>query len=327
GGGSIRTPSSACGVFGLKPSRGRNPAGPDVGELWHGAVAEHVLTRSVRDSAAALDITAGPDVGAPYHTPPPTRPFLDEVGADPGALRIAFTTRSLLGERVDPQCVAGVEATAALLGELGHQVVEATPPVERRDFVRAFITMVCGETATDIAYIGRVRGRAVAANELELGTHMMRLLGQSTSAAHFNLACRYLAQASRRIQAFFTDYDVLLTPTLAQPPPPIGSAQPSAIEQRVMRILGALRAGRLMLALRLAELIGARTFEFLAFTPVFNVTGQPAMSIPLHWSDDGLPIGMHFVARYGDEATLFRLAAQLEQARPWADRKPLICAD
>ncbi|MCG8418960.1 MAG: amidase [Proteobacteria bacterium] len=326
GGGSIRAPASACGLFGLKPSRGRNPSGPNMAEYWHGAVAEHVLTRSVRDSAAMLDATCGPDTGAQYFAPAPLRPFSDEVGADPGRLRIAYTTRSLLGKRVHPDCIKGVNVTVELLAELGHDVVEASPSVDRERFNRAYLTMIASDIAADISEIGDLRGRAVGSHELELATRALRLLGQKTTASQLNCATRYLHRVSRRVQAFFSDHDVLLTPTLAEPPPLTGSARPTRVEAAVIGGLSKLRAFGIMQLIGVIDTVAARTFEFLAFTPLFNVTGQPAMSVPLHWNSSGLPIGMHFVARYTDEATLFRLAAQLETARPWAHRNPPVCA-
>lgn len=339
GGGSIRTPSSACGVFGLKPSRGRNPCGLDKLLRWQGAVAEHVITRSVRDSAAMLDATCGFRADGPaslptsldaalYSAPSPERPFVDQVTTEPGTLRVAYTTQSLLGSHVDRECVAGVEATAALLEELGHQVTRAAPHLDRKAFAQAFIVMVCTEAAADIAEWTALRGgRPVKDDEIELGTRTMRLLGSSFSGMEFNLACRQLARISERVQSFFTRYDVLLTPTLGKPPPLIGAHKPTSVETVVLRGITAMRAGPVIKRGGLVEQLASRTFDFLAYTPLFNVTGQPAMSMPLHWTETGLPVGMHFVARHGDEATLFRLAGQIERARPWVDRKPPLCAD
>lgn len=325
GGGSLRIPAAACGVFGLKPTRGRNPAGPDRGELWSGLAVEHVITRSVRDSAAMLDATAGPDHGAPYHAPPPERAFLGEVSADPGRLRVAFTTRSMLGSHVDRDCVAGVEQTARLLEELGHRVEEAAPALERVPFMRAFLAVISVQVAADLDEIALLRGRPVS-GLVEPATRGLDMIGRCITAAEHEAALRYLHRASRGIGAFFADHDLLLTPTLGSPPVRIGALQPRSVEQVVLRVMGLLRAGPVMKRLRALEWVAPRIFDFIGFTPVFNVTGQPAMSVPLVWSRDGLPIGMHFVARYGDEATLFRLAGQLERARPWADRRPPICA-
>jgi amidase len=325
GGGSLRIPASACGVFGLKPSRGRNPCGPDRGDLWHGLACEHVISRSVRDSAAMLDVTAGPDPGAPYHAPPGPRAFLDEVGADPGRLRVAFTTRSLLGSHVARECAQGVEETAKLLEDLGHHVEEAAPAIEREPFAYAFLTVVSVQVAAELDEITHLRGQPVH-GLVEPITRAMELFGRTIGAAELERTFRLLHRASRTIGAFFEGHDVLLTPTLSQPPLPTGGLQPTPLEHALLRTVSTLRAGSLMKHFKLIERMAPKFFDYAGFTPVFNVTGQPAMSVPLVWSQDGLPIGMQFAARYGDEATLLRLAAQLEAARPWAERRPPVCA-
>ncbi|MGC8826884.1 MAG: amidase [Anaerolineae bacterium] len=326
GGGSIRIPASCCGVFGLKPTRGRNPIGPDLGEAWQGLAIDHVLTLSVRDSAAMLDATAGPDVGAPYFAPPPARPFLEEVGQDPGRLRIAFTTKPLLPATVHPDCVKGVEETAKLLADLGHHVEEAAPQIDGSAFARAFLTMVCGETQADIEDGETLVGRKATHRDFESSTWALMLLGRQISSGEFARAVRLLYWFGRQIGHFFEEYDVLLTPTLAMPPFETGALRPKGFEAFALKLLGSLNAGALLNALAGIEALAEQVFAFIPFTPVFNVTGQPAMSVPLYWNAEGLPIGMHFVGRYGDEATLFRLAAQLEQARPWFDRRPPVCA-
>ncbi|HUU16341.1 MAG TPA: amidase [Sedimentisphaerales bacterium] len=326
GGGSIRIPASCCGVFGLKPTRGRNPLGPDLGEAWHGLACDHLLTRSVRDSAAMLDATAGPDVGAPYYAPPPSRPFLDEVGADPGKLRIAFTSKPFLPSTVHDDCVKGLEATVKLCRNLGHEVVEATPQIDGRAFARAFLTMACGETRADIEEAEAFLGRKATSRDFEPATWAVGLLGRQIRAAEFSKAIHLLKRSARQIGPFFEEYDVLLTPTLAMPPVVTGAFRPKGAEAFAMKLLGSLNAGRLINALAGIEALADQMFEFIPFTPLFNATGQPAMSVPLHWNDEGLPIGMHFVSRYGDEATLFRLASQLEKANSWFDRLPPICS-
>jgi amidase len=327
GGGSIRIPASCCGVFGLKPTRGRNPLGPDIGEAWHGLSCDHVLTRSVRDSAAVLDATAGPDVGAPYCIPPPPRPFLDEVGTDPGKLRIAFTSKPLLPSVVHEDCVKGVGATAELCVQLGHEVVEAAPQLDGHAFARAFFTMVCGETRADIEEAEILLGRKATSGDFESATWAVGLLGRQVTAAEFAVAIRYLKRIARQVGPFFEKYDVLLTPTLASPPVVTGSLQAQGAEATLMKVLARLNAGGLIKTLAGVDALADQVFEFVPFTPVFNATGQPAMSVPLYWNDEGLPVGMHFVGRYGDEATLFRLAGQLEAARPWFDRIPSCCAE
>jgi amidase len=324
GGGSIRIPAACCGLFGLKPSRGRTPTGPTASELWQGFAIEHGLTRSVRDSAALLDAIAGPDVGAPYIAPPPARPFLAEVGAPPGRLRIAFTAKPFLGSDVHQDCVQGLHATVKLLTELGHEVVEAAPPIEGLPFAKAFLTVVCADTAATIRDGEALVGRKASYQAFEATTWALYLLGQQMSAAELIQAKWYLQRAGRAISRFFVDYDLLLTPTLAAPPVVNGSLQPKGAEALAMKALGRLNAGPVLRAAKALESSAASVFAFAPYTQPFNVTGQPAMSVPLHWNEAGLPIGMHFVGRYGDEATLFRLAAQLEAAKPWRERVPSI---
>lgn len=326
GGGSIRFPASCCGLFGMKPTRGRVPTGPAVGELWQGAVVEGVLTRSVRDTAAMLDAIGGPDAGAPYWAPPPDRPFLEEVATDPAPLRIAFTTHPMMGHRVDPACVRAVEDTATLLQELGHAVEEAAPEVDGPGLARAFLTMICGELRGDIADAERLLGRRARFDDLELTTWALALLGSQLTAAEFVQATRFLDRTTRSVAGFFDQWDVLLTPTASAPPFAIGALQPSRAERIQLAVLGRLRAGRLLRWGGLLEQAAAEVFEAIPWTPVFNVTGQPAMSVPLAWTSDGLPLGMHLVGRTADEATLFRLAGQLERARPWFGRTPPIHA-
>ncbi len=322
GGGSIRIPASCCGLFGLKPTRGRTPTGPDVGENWRGYVQEHVLTRSVRDSAAMLDAVAGPEVGAPYWAPPRERPYLQEVTAEPGRLRIAFSSRPLLGHEVGVECEQGMQATVKLLEGLGHELVEASPAVDREAFSVAYLMVIAAETRDSIVQAAKLAGRTLNLADFEIGTRALAMLGQAFSAGEYAGALSYLQASSRGIARFCEEYDVLLTPTLARPPVPTGSLQPTAAERRRVEILSRLHAGRLMKALGVIKPLADKTFAFMPYTPVFNVTGQPAMSVPLHVTTGGLPVGMHFVGRYGDEATLFRLAGQLERAQPWFERTP-----
>ncbi len=317
GGGSIRIPASCCGLFGMKPSRGRNPTGPMFGELWHGMVVEHVLSRSVRDSAAALDATAGSDAGAPYAAPSQPRPFLEEAATDPGRLRIAFTRRPLFGRQVHAECLQGLDATVRLLETLGHQVEEAHPAFDKDAIERAFVTVIAAEVAADLDALPGVIGRALRRDDVEPATLSLALLGRSLSAAQLAAAARTLQLTARSLVPFFAKHDVLLTPTLGAPPAVIGSLQPSAAELRLLGTVNALGAGWL-----LKQPAVDKTFDYIPFTPLFNITGQPAMSVPLHWNAAGLPIGMQFAARFGEEATLFRLAGQLENAQPWFDRRP-----
>ena len=306
GGGSIRIPASCCGLFGLKPTRARNPLGPEVGDLLNGLVVEHALTRSVRDSAALLDATSGPDLGDPYWAPPPERPFIEEVGADPGKLRIAFTTQTLTGTPLHPDCVAAVKDAAALCADLGHEVVEATPPINVQMLTQMFTTIWSAGCALNIDAMAFITQRSATENQFERVTWALAQMGRGVTASAYLMAIAVLQMMTRSIARFFVDHDVWLTPTLGEPPVPLGTfdSPPDNPMQGFNRAV-----------------------TFVPFTPICNVTGQPAVSIPLYWNAEGLPVGSHFVARFGDEATLFRLAAQLEQARPWADRRPPVSAE
>lgn len=326
GGGSIRIPASCCGIFGLKPTRGRTPAGPRVGEHWQGAAIEHCLTRSVRDSAAMLDAVSGPDVGAPYWATPPERPFLEEVRTSPGQLRIAFTSKPLLGHTVHEDCNAALADAVTLLESLGHHLIEAAPPADRDQFNRAFLTMVCGEVRADLIDASTLLGRDATPADLEFSTWALNLLGGSISAGEFVAAEHYLRSSARRLGEFFENFDLLLTPTLSVPPFPTGSLQPPAHERALIKVLGRLRAGGVLRLLGALEKAAEKVFDVIPYEPLFNVSGQPAMSVPLYWNASNLPIGVHFVGRYGDEATLLRIASQLEQARPWMNRRPPVSA-
>jgi amidase len=301
GGGSIRIPASCCGLFGLKPTRARNPLGPDFGDMFSGLVAEHAVTRSIRDSAALLDATSGPDIGDPYWAPQPARPFLQEVGADPGRLRVAFTTKAANGVPIHQDCVSAVHDAAALLADLGHSVEEASPAVDGETLIQGFMGLWSAGLAWEIEGFAYATGRTPTEEDFEPLTWVLYQMGQSQTGGKYLLAVQMLQRISRVVAQFFFDYDIWLTPTLGQPPLPLGSMDSTAEDPlRGMRV----------------------ATEFVPFTPICNATGQPAMSVPLYWNSEGLPIGTHFVGRFGDEATLFRLAAQLEQARPWADRRP-----
>jgi amidase len=302
GGGSIRIPAAHCGLFGLKATRGRNPAGPDVGEGWSGLAVGHAVTRSVRDAAALLDATSGPAVGDPYWAPPPARPFLQEVGADPGRLRIALTTRHPAGRAVASDCRAGAEATAKLLIDLGHQVEEAAPTIDVDASLEALRVIIGANLAAGIGYRLKAMGRKeIQAGDVESITALWAAEGRRRSAADYAAAILAIHRLGRQYGEFFRRYDVLLSPVVAGPPPPLG-----AIDMMGNSL----------------DAYFAKLFDYVCFTAQFNMSGGPAASLPLHWTADGLPVGVQIGADFGNEAVLFRLASQIETARPWSGRRP-----
>jgi amidase len=322
GGGSIRIPSSYCGLFGLKVSRGRNPVGPSYGEVWQGAAVQHVITRSVRDSAAMLDVTNGPAPGDPYIIKPPQRPYLEEVTRDPGKLRIGLYTANPLGGAVHPECIRAVHQTAKLLEELGHKVEEVLLPYDGKLVAKVYMTMYFGEVAAAIDELERLTGRKITADDVEPATWLLNLLGRTYTAAEF-VNCRYRwNDIARSMGTFHQQYDLLLTPTAATPPLLIGETDPSQWEQRMIGLINRFGLGRLLKRTGMAMEIAEKSLEKVPYTQLANITGQPAMSVPLYWTVEDLPIGSQFVARFGEEDMLLRLAAQLEQAAPWFNKRP-----
>ena len=301
GGGSIRVPASCCGLFGLKPTRARNPLGPDYGDMASGLIAEHAVTRSVRDSATLLDCTSNGDLGAPYAAPRAARPYAGEVGRDPGQLRIAFSTQPLTGPPAHAECVTAVEQTAKLCEGLGHVVEEAAPAIDGLSMVRNFADIWISFVGWAVRDWQRRMDRAPEEAHFEAATWRSFQRAGKMTPADYLMAVQDLQRQARDVAQFFQGYDVWLTPTLAEPPYPLGRFT-YTYETRHEHLE---RLGR-----------------FTGFTLLANATGQPAMSVPLHWNSEGLPIGVHFTGRFGDESTLFRLAAQLEAAQPWAERWP-----
>ena len=326
GGGSIRIPASCCGLFGFKPSRGRTPTGPDHGELWQGATVEHVITRSVRDSAAMLDATCARDKGAPYIIAPPERPYLEEIKRDPGTLKIAFSTRSPLGTPVNGEIVEATLKTARLLAKMGHLVEEKAPDIDGLALARSYFSMYYGEVAHNIDQLKTILKRNARPSDVETTTWALGLLGRATSALSFVRAKSMWGEASRAMARFHEGYDLYLNPTLAQPPIKIGALNPKPSERAVLKVINALRLGRLLKLSGVVEKLALENLSRTPFTQLANFTGQPAMSVPLWQTSDGLPCGMHFMAPFGDEATLFRLASQLEKEKPWFDEIPPVHA-
>jgi Asp-tRNA(Asn)/Glu-tRNA(Gln) amidotransferase A subunit family amidase len=300
GGGSIRIPASCCGLFGLKPSRGRIPFGPDAGEGWSGMSTAHAVTRSVRDSAALLDVVQGEDLGAPYASPPRKRPFLAEVGAPPGRLRIALQLTSFNGSDTHPDCAAAARDAAKLCAELGHEVEEATLAIDAAAFGRASQVIIAANLRASVLERLAALGRELRDDDLEPATRLMFEAAKGADAAEYARAIRVIHALGRQVSRFLQERDLLLTPTLGTPPLPLGRLALTNPGTDFMRDL----------------------LQTVGYTQLLNASGHPAMSVPLAWNAAGLPIGVQFVARFGDEATLFRLAAQLEQARPWFRRRP-----
>jgi amidase len=309
GGGSIRIPAACCGIVGLKPTRGRVSLGPDHGTVLLGLVAEHALTRTVRDSAAILEATHGPSRGDPYTIAPPARPYTQEIGAPVGRLKIAYTNKSWTGVSVDPEVAAAVERTARLCADLGHEVVEACPTIDAEGLGLATRNIWCGFIALGVQSLAALTGREPGSHTLESATLACYEYGCKLSAVDLYRADEVMNQISRKVAEFFAPYDVLLTPTIAQRVARIGAAE-----------LNSNAAGLT------AEKWVSQVFTYAPFTSLFNTTGQPAISLPLEQDSEGLPIGMQFVGQYGDEGLLFRLAASLEQAHPWRNRHPIVWA-
>ena len=321
GGGSIRIPAACCGLFGLRASRGRVSSGPAVGEVWFGASSEGVLSRSVRDSALALDILAGHEPGDPFDIAAPGAPYRELMRRDPGKLRIGFSTVSPIGTEVHPEAVAAVHRTADLLRGLGHEVEEAAPEVDGAALAESFLHIYFGQVAAMVA-----RGRALGARpgDVELTARLLATLGAGVSAGHLTAQLAKWNDFARALARFHARYDLQLTPTLAHPPIRHGQGEPSRGEQFVLDLLQ--RSGVLGILARLGLLEGTvhriahDSLRYVPFTQLANLTGTPAMSVPLHWTRDGLPLGVQFVGRFGSEEMLLQLAHQLEGAAPWFDR-------
>lgn len=302
GGGSIRIPASCCGLFGIKPTRGRTPLGPHSGEGWGGMSCVHAVSRSVRDSAALLDATAGPDLGAPYAAQPPARPWFDEVGADPGRLRIALQTETFNGFPTHPDCVAAARDAAALCESLGHEVEEVafTPDEALRD---AMLTLMTANTLAVLEDRAAALGRTLQPDDVEPSTYALASLARKRSSMDYARATRVIHAVGRDLAGHQQRYEIVLSPTMGAPPPEIGvlslsNPDPASSTETLMSVVG--------------------------YTQLANATGTPAASVPLWWNDAGLPIGVQLMGRIQDEATIFRLAAQLEAARPWFDRRPVL---
>jgi amidase len=305
GGGSIRIPASECGLVGLKPTRGRVSQGPVVGEGWAGGTIDGSVARSVRDAAGVLDAISTWQSGEPYYPPPLPRPLREEVGADPGRLRIGLVDRpGAEGYLDDPECRAAVAAAARLLEGLGHHVAESGPEAMFEEaFVQHFTTIIAADTEATFQAFEMLLGRAIADDEIEPRNAFYRQGGKAMDAVTYLQSRAWIGMWTRRMASWWAGHDLLLTPTLGGRPPELGWFTAEGPEGE-----------------------GRRVVSFIPYTAQFNMTGQPAVSLPLHWTPEGLPVGVQLVAAYGREDLLVRVASQLEQAAPWADRHPEVHA-
>jgi len=307
----------------MKPSRGRNPLGPDFGELTDGSVQENFLTLSVRDSAAMLDATSGPYYGAPFQIQSPRMPFLKSLTEKPRKLKIAYTFKSPFGGPIHPECQKAVENTLILLKELGHKVEEAFPVLDGKVLAKNFLTLYTSQIAATMDQIEAIRGKFRARAGVEVETKTMALIGRTLSAADYVHAQQYKQHLCRLFGGFFQKYDLVLTPSVAEPPPKLGSQELSFTDTLLGHFVSHLNLGKLTLLSGLVKKVSKKMLDKVPFSQLSNITGNPSMSVPLHWTENNLPVGSMFCGPFGDEITLFQLAKQLEEARPWFNRRPL----
>ncbi len=303
GGGSVRIPAACCGLVGLKPTRGRIPTGPDYGELLNGIAIEFVVSRSVRDSAVLLDAVAGPDPGCYAWAEPPSTPFASQAAGPPGKLRIAWMEKPLSGVPVDPECAAALRDTVKLCEELGHEMVEAAPQIDVEAHALATLRVWSANLASMMDTVAEVMGRTPSEENLETASWACYQYGKNLSAPDLLKALDIYTGVSRAVGTFFQGFDALLSLTAAQPAWPLGELDQNAPGMT-------------------AEGWVEQVFTLCPFTNLFNTTGLPAVSLPLAWTQGGLPIGIQFAGRFAGEGTLLKIAKQLEEARPWKDRRP-----
>jgi len=324
GGGSLRIPAACCGLFALRPSRGRISSGPAAGEVWFGASSEGVLSRSVRDTALALDVLQGAEPGDPFVIAAPDAPYVDLMQRDPGRMRIGFTTTSPIGTEVHPDAVAAVRQAADLLRGLGHDVEEAAPEIDGAALANSFLHIYFGQIP---AMVALVKAQGARNDEIELLSRVLVTLGNSVSAGTLTTQLAQWNEFAQALGRFHQQFDMLLTPTLAHPPIRHGVGDPPPGQQRALGFLQ--QTGLLGIMARLGLLHGTvrkiaeDSLRYVPFTQLANLSGTPAMSVPLYWTKEGLPLGVQFIGPFGSEHRLLQLAHQLEQAQPWLNRLPV----
>lgn len=320
GGGSIRIPAACNGLVGLKPSRGVGPYGPQTGEAMLGMSVQGVVSRTVRDSAGLLDAIIGHDSRTGYHGALPQRPFADQIQLPPGSLRIGYSAASAINAHPDPEAVSAMESAAQLLTDLGHQVEEVAPPYDDAALARDFLTIWFAQLAGQVADVKTRLGSSDRCFEAD--TLASAELGRATGLLPMLSAMKNVNGYIHSLAEFHQEYDYFLTPTLATPPLKVGALTTPDRLQKASRVISRLHAGKLLAATGMMDELISENLGWVPYTQLANLTGRPAISVPLHWTARGLPLGVQFVGRLGSDGDLLQLAAQLEQARPWAHRRP-----
>jgi len=321
GGGSIRIPAAFCGLFGLKPTRGRTPIGPNRGRVWQGASVDHILSRSVRDSAAMLDQYRF-DRASAFIAPPFNGSYLEAAQTPISSpLKIAFTTNSPIGTKVNDECMEAVHKTMKLLEDMGHHIIEKEAPINGKRLASSYMMLYFAEVASTLTAIEEVIGRKVRFEDVEPATWILRLLGKAVSAEEFLTSLTFWDKAAIQMESFHDDYDLYITPTTAHPPSMIGELDQTPFEKMLIRIVGSLGLGSILKKSGFVDQLAYKSLERTPFTQLANLTGQPAITLPMHLTDEGLPCGVQVMARRGREDLLLQLAGTLEKTDSWINIK------
>lgn len=325
GGGSIRIPAAYCSLFGLKPTRGRTPVGPQFGRFWQGAAVEHVVTRTVRDAAAVLDILKGEEKGAAFSTPMYEGSYLEKLQHPlEKKLRIAFTTKSPIGTEVHPECVEAVKKTLKYLEALGHTIEEVEAPVDGKKIATSYLSLYFGEVSATVSMLDEVLGRKATLNDVEPATWLLALIGKSMSAQEFVLSLREWDIGAYAMENFHETYDFYVTPTTAFPPARIGDHKLKPLESIALQVTGKLGSATLLKKMGIVEQLVQESLKRVPFTQLANLTGQPAMSVPVHLTRDGMPVGVQFMAARGNEELLLQMARLVEESELWVGTESFI---